>query len=193
MELTVKGKNIDIGDALRSYCEDAVNKLVSKYFASAMTGQVTVHKQAHVFIVDISLHGGRNIMIHAEGEAAEPYAAVDSAGERLAKQLKRYKSRLRDHGKAAGGTESIRAKVTQFAPEAAGEDEELPVEAQPVIVAEMESPIDELSVSEAVMRMDLGNLPTLMFRNRSHGGLNMVYRRRDGHISWVDPRDLARA
>lgn len=192
MELTVKGKNIDIGDALRSYCEDAVNKLVSKYFATAMTGQVVVHKQAHVFIVDVSIHGGRNIMIHAEGEAAEPYAAVDAAGERLTRQLKRYKSRLRDQGKSAA-SESIRARVAQLAPETAGEDEELPAESQPVIVAEMESPIDELSVSEAVMRMDLGNLPALMFRNRSHGGLNMVYRRRDGHISWVDPRDAARA
>lgn len=194
MNLTVKGKNIDVGDALKTRAQESLDHIFGKYFSNPIEATVTMSKETYLFQSQISVHVGRGIMLQAEGQADTANAAYDLAAETLAKRLRRYKRRLRDHHRAA--TESMRAQAYILAPEADDHDDEpqhvngeVPaVDAQPVVVAEMQTDIPTLTVGEAVMRLDLANSQAMMFLNRAHGGLNMVYRRNDGHIGWVDPR-----
>jgi ribosomal subunit interface protein len=195
MNLTVKGKNIEIGDALKTRAQESLDHIFGKYFSNPIEATVTMAKEAYFFTSQISVHVGRGIMLQAEGEADNANAAYDLAAETLSKRLRRYKHRLRDHHRAA--TESMRAQQYILAPEAdEGEQAEAAHangEVQPVVVAEMQTDIPTLTVGEAVMRLDLANSQAMMFLNRAHGGLNMIYRRTDGHIGWVDPRLAAGA
>ena len=136
---------------------------------------------------EVSVHIGRGIVVNAGAAATEVYAAYDAAAERIAKQLRRYKRRLRDHhAKAREPSEtSERARDYVLAPIAEEADEE--VGGGPTVVAEMSAELPNLTVGEAVMRMDLADAAVLLFRNRSHGELNLVYRRADGNIGWIDP------
>jgi hypothetical protein len=137
----------------------------------------------------VSAHIGRGILLQAHAESHDPYGAFDAAGERLDKRLRRYKRRLRDHRKEdTAEAEPLPAQqyILQAAEvESADESEE---DAQPVVIAEMSTNISSLTVSEAVMRMDLAEQTAMLFRNRAHGGLNMIYRRPDGNIGWIDPQ-----
>ncbi|HYD31751.1 MAG TPA: ribosome-associated translation inhibitor RaiA [Azospirillaceae bacterium] len=202
MHLSVKGKQIDVGDALRTHVAESLNSVVSKYFGKPMEANVTFSRDAHLYKADIHIHVGRNIMLQATAEATEPYPAFDTAADKIAKRLRRYKRRLRGHQTAEhhglgvdGSYQPIKAKKYILEPEPDdthldGEDASVEAAAeavQPIVVAEMDLHIDILTVGEAVMRMDLADLPALMFRNRAHGELNVVYRRADGNISWVDP------
>ncbi|MBL8709965.1 MAG: ribosome-associated translation inhibitor RaiA [Rhodospirillaceae bacterium] len=190
MNLTVKGKNIDVGDALKTRAQESLDHIFGKYFSNPIDATVTMSKDTYLFSAQISVHVGRGIMLQAEGTANEANAAYDQAAETLAKRLRRYKRRLRDHHRAA--TESMRAQKYILASES--EEAEEPEaghangESQPVVVAEMQTDIPSLTVGEAVMRLDLANGQAMMFLNRAHGGLNMIYRRNDGNIGWVDPR-----
>lgn len=195
MNLTVKGKNIDVGDALKTRAQESLDHIFGKYFSNPIEATVTMSKETYLFLAQISVHVGRGIMLQAEGTAETANAAYDSAAETLAKRLRRYKRRLRDHHRAA--TESMRAQEYSLAPES-DEAEEPEAhhangEMQPVVVAEMQTYIPTLTVGEAVMRLDLANSQAMMFLNSAHGGLNMIYRRTDGHIGWVDPRLAAEA
>lgn len=186
MNISVKGKQMDVGDALRTYVNDSLGQTVSKYFSSA-DGQVVVSKDAHLFTADILIHVDRGLELKSHGEAEEPYPAYDSALEKLTRQLQRYKNRIADHRRREGAEEAHEAALTYVLQPM---EEEAEAEAhgdKPVIIAEMQSRIETLSVSEAVMRMDLADLPALLFKSSAHGGLNMVYRRPDGNIGWVDP------
>lgn len=195
MNLTVKGKNIEIGDALKTRAQESLDHIFGKYFSNPIEANVTMSKEAYFFTSQISVHVGRGIMLQAEGQGDNANAAYDLAAETLAKRLRRYKRRLRDHHRAA--TESMRAQQYILAQEPDGADEPEAVQAngevQPVVVAEMQTDIPTLTVGEAVMRLDLANSQAMMFLNRAHGGLNMIYRRTDGHIGWVDPRLAAGA
>ncbi|WP_374370049.1 ribosome hibernation-promoting factor, HPF/YfiA family [Dongia sp.] len=195
MNLTVKGKNIEIGDALKTRAQESLDHIFGKYFSNPIEATVTMSKEAYFFTAQISVHVGRGIMLQAEGQGDNANAAYDLAAETLAKRLRRYKRRLRDHHRAA--TETMRAQQYILAqePEEADEPEAIHAngEVQPVVVAEMQTDIPTLTVGEAVMRLDLANSQAMMFLNRAHGGLNMIYRRTDGHIGWVDPRLAAGA
>ncbi len=186
MQLSVKGKQIDVGDALRSQVETQLKDITGKYFSETLDAHVTFSREAHLFRADITVHAGRGIMLQAFASANEPYPAFDQAAGRIAHRLRRYKSKIKHHHH-----ESQRQDEAQIAKAFVlhGEDPTHEEEANdnPVVVAEMTTPIETLTVSEAVMRLDLGDLPALMFRNRANGGLNMIYRRPDGHIGWVDP------
>jgi len=189
MQLSVKGKQLNVGDALRTHVSDSLSHILSKYFGDAIEVGVTISRDGHMYRAVIAAHVGRGIQIQAQGDAAEPYPAFDTAAEHLAKRLRRYKGRLRDHHKnSAREAEILLAQQYILA----GDDEEEPSEdaamGQPAVVAEMTTEIPSLTVSEAVMRMDLADQPALMFRNSSHDGLNMIYRRPDGNVGWVDPR-----
>ena len=187
MNLTVKGKNIDVGEALRTHVAQALDHAIAKYFGNPIEATVTLSKQSHLFSADIAVHIGRGILVHAEESADQAYAAFDLAVDHLTKRMRRYKRRLRDHHRAE--TQSFRASQYILAPEA--EDELEPAvngSEAPAVIAEMQTEIPTLTVGEAVMRLDLSNLKAMMFLNRAHGGLNMVYRRNDGNIGWVDPR-----
>jgi ribosomal subunit interface protein len=190
MNLTVKGKNIDVGDALKTRASESLDHIFGKYFSNPIDANVTMSKQANLFTAQISVHVGRGILLQSEGEADQANSAYDLAAETLAKRLRRYKRRLRDHHRAE--TEDRRvSQYTVLAAEAdEGEEPEVAHgngEAHPVVVAEMQTTIPTLTVGEAVMRLDLANQQAMMFLNRAHGGLNMVYRRNDGNIGWVDP------
>lgn len=194
MHLSVKGKQLDVGDALRNHVAETLNAVVGKYFGRPIEANVVFSREAHLFRADISVHVGRGIMVQSIGEAGEPYPAFDTACDKIARRLRRYKGRLKDHHSAAeSAAEPMSAKkyILQAEAEEHGRDshaEGAGEPHQPVVIAEMTTPIATLTVSEAVMRMELAELPAMMFHNRGHGGLNMVYRRSDGHVGWVDPK-----
>jgi ribosomal subunit interface protein len=189
MQLSVKGQQIDVGTALRGHIEDSLERMLGKYFGDAIDARVTLSRTGHNFRAVVSAHVGRNIHLEAHGEAGQPYPAFDAAAERLSKRLRRHKQRLRDHHKEdSGDQETLPAQQYILSGEADEDGEWEQREDQPVVVAEMATEIPSLTVSEAVMRMDLSGQPAMMFRNRAHGGLNMVYRRSDENIGWIDPR-----
>jgi len=197
MQLTVTGKQVEVGNALRSHVESALETLIGKYFGTAIEAHASFAREAHLIRAEISLHVGRGIVINGHASASDHYLAFDAAAERLAKQLRRYKRRLRDHhGKAhapaeraeAEGAEMARSFILAPVDEEEDADEgAAPDGASPVVIAEMSTELPRLTVGEAVMRMDLADAPVLLFRNRTHGEINLVYRRGDGNIGWIDP------
>ena len=194
MKLTVTGKQLDIGDAFRTHIAERLQAALDKYFGDAIEVAVTVSREGQRYRATVSAHVGRNIELFAESSAHDPYPAFDAAAEHLAKRLRRHKRRLRDHHKVPAAEESgiLLAQSYVLRPQdEEGEklDGELESGEAPPIVAETETRISSLTVGEAVMRLDLSREPALLFRNSGHGGLNMVYRRSDGTIGWVDPRD----
>lgn len=196
MKLTVTGKQLDVGDAFRTHIEERLTAALSKYFGDAIEVAVTVARDGARYRAAIQTHVGRNIELFAESEAHDPYPAFDAASEHLAKRLRRHKRRLRDHHKPGAEPEpSLPAQAYVLRHEEAPEEDALD-DAEgalngdaPPVVAETATVIATLTVGAAVMRLDLSREPALLFRNSAHGGLNMVYRRSDGTIGWVDPRD----
>lgn len=189
MRIVITGKQIDVGDSLRSHVEDRLTVGVAKYFDRAIDAHVVFSRQGPLFRADCSVHVGAGINVQSHAEVGEIYASFDVAADRVEKRLRRYKRRLRNHRKMPLG-ETLPAQTYIIAAEA--EDSEEPEETgefQPVIVAEASTEIASLTVGEAVMRMDLASLPAMMFRNRAHGGLNVVFRRPDGNIGWIEPRE----
>jgi len=185
MQLIVKGQQIDVGDALREHARASLESVFGKYFGDAIDGTVIFSRDAHLIRSSLTVHVGRGIMAQSEATADQPYAAFDLAADRLAKRLRRHKRRLRDHHK-----QPVEMRPADHYILAAGEepDEAGAGEGQPAVIAEMKAEIPALTVSEAVMRLDLADVGALMFVNRAHGGLNMVYRRPDGNVGWVDPK-----
>lgn len=184
MDIVIEGKQLDVGDALRVYVEDALSPAVSKYFDRAIDAKVMFSRQGHAFHVDVSVHATKGLTVQGQNDADDAHAAFDGALERIAKQLRRYKRKLNDHHKNV--TDDMSAQYSILAAEQG--EEELQVEYHPAVIAEMPHQITTMSVSDAVMRLDLGSLPMVMFRNAGHGGLNVVYRRSDGNVGWVDPK-----
>ena len=162
-----------------------------KYFSNPIEATVTFSKQGYRFHVTISVHVGRGILMQAEDDGGDAYAAFDITAETIAKRLRRHKRRLRDHHRAE--TDSYAAKQFVLAADVgdeaadAGDGVDHANGHAALIVAELEADIPTLTVGEAVMRLDLAETQAMLFHNRAHGGLNMVYRRNDGNIGWVDP------
>ena len=188
MLVTVTGKQIDVGDALRRHIEATTTAIVDKYFGKAIEAHAVFSRERHLFLAAISVHARRGLTVQCHAESADPYAAFDEAAARLEKQLRRYRLRLRNHHEVAREGEEA-SPATDYVLAAEDESPASP-DAQPLVVAEMRTTIPQISVSEAVMRLDLADLPALLFRNSAHGNLNLVYRRRDGNVGWIDP-DLA--
>jgi len=187
MDISVKGKQVDVGDALRGHAENHLVDTVAKYFDNALDSNVIFSREGHMFRVDISVHAGRGMLMQGRSSANDAYAAFDGALDRIAKQLRRYKKRIRDHHKARAVEDMLPAQYAVIASEP--ESEESQDSDNPTIIAEMPHEIATLTVSEAVMRLDLADAPAMMFRNRGHGGLNVVYRRGDGNVGWIDPSE----
>lgn len=190
MQLSIQGRQIDVGDALRQHISDSLSAVLAKYFGEAIDASVTLSREGSDFGALISIHIGKGIRLEASEEAADIYPAFDLAAEKLAKRLRRYKRRLKDHHQKMQHAESAEAQQFIIKAEELESDEESEVDlgAEPAVIAELTSEIPNLTVSEAVMRLELTEEGALMFRNRAHGGLNMVYRRGDGNIGWVDPK-----
>jgi len=188
MEISTKGHNVDVGDALRGHVETALSGSVGKYFDKAMNAEVTFSRErGHRFHVDIKVHPKRGMVVHGGNSGDDAYGAFDGALERIAKQLRRYKRRLNDHHKTPAGEVFLRAQ--QYVLQGEDQEAELPESSDPVIVAEMDADIATVSVSDAVMRMDLAHVPVMMFKNSANGRLNVVYRSEDGNIGWIDPAE----
>jgi ribosomal subunit interface protein len=202
MQLTVTGKQIEVGEALRRHTENSLGSILEKYFKTAIEAHVVLSKEAHLNRAEISIRIGRGIVVNARAAAPEVYPAFDAAAERLAKQLRRYKRRLRDHHAKARepvvaserATDYVLAPVTEEEEAEGGESVADAADGAPAVIAEMSTDLPSLTVGEAAMRMDLAEASVLLFRNRSHGELNLVYRRADGNIGWIDPElDPARS
>ena len=191
MQLSIKGKQIDVGDSLKAHALSSLENTDEKYFDDALEGAVNFSREGPSFRADISVHIGHNILVQSHSLAADPYAAFGSAGERVATQLRRYKRRLRNHHKDRVAEEGVAAQQYILAAESEEEPESDKGDADPVIIAEMTTKVESLTVGVAVMRMDLADLSALLFRSSTHGGFNMVYRRSDGNIGWVDPQSGA--
>lgn len=190
MQVSVTGKQVSIGAELRDHVQRHLTDLVSKYFDHAIESTVVLSRSGHSLRADITVHVGRGILVQGHGETDNPFNAFEVAADRIAKQLRRYKRRLREHRVSQAEREILSASQYVLAAPDEAEEFEDPEEGQPVVIAEMTTEIESLSVSEAVMRMDLADARTLVFRNAAHGGLNVLYRREDGNIGWVDPDGL---
>jgi ribosomal subunit interface protein len=177
MQLTVTGKQLDVGDALRRHVADSLEAILGKYFGSAIDASVTLSREAHLYGAQLSVHIGRGILLQSEADAVAPYLAFDEAAGRLAEGLRLYERRLRDHHRAA--VESARASRYVLAAEPDGELEASSPDGASghLVVAEMQTDVPMLTVGEAGMRLDLASRTAMLFRNRAHGGLNLVYRR----------------
>jgi ribosomal subunit interface protein len=188
MRIQVSGKQIDIGEALRAHVEDRLNEAVGKYFDRPVDAVVTFSRDGYAYIADSSVHLPTGMTAQATSRAEDIYACFEGAVDRMEKQLRRYKRRLKDHHRdRQSPIEAVEAPSYILRGHEDGVDE--PASLQPVIVAETETRVPFLSVGEAVMQMELAGAHLLVFRNDSHGGVNVVYRRDDGNIGWIDPRD----
>ena len=188
MQVSVSGKQFDVGGALRNHVEQRLTSSVAKYFDHAIDANVVFSREASFIRADISVHVGTGILVQGHGRTNSPYGAFDAASERIAKRLRRYKRRLRDHHRKAKIAEpDDRLQAQQYILAGPRDDDDETEAAQPVVIAEMATDIERLTVGEAVMRMDLADLAAIVFRNSAHGGINVVYRRPDGNLGWIDP------
>ena len=190
MQITVSGKQVDLSDALRTRVAEHLDLITGKYFDSAQEASVTFSRARSFFTCDINVHAGRGLTLRGEGEAADAHGAFDDAAEHIAKRLRRYRRRVNEHSRDLANRarpESARQYVLRQEDEAtpAAEDAKAPTYA--TVVAESPAEISTLSVGEAVMRMDLADQPVMMFRNSATSELNVIYRRPDGNIGWIDP------
>jgi ribosomal subunit interface protein len=197
MQIKVSGKQVDLSDALRVRVGDQLDQIARKYFDRALEAQVTFSRARSFFTCDINIHAGRGLTLRGEGEAADAHGAFDDAAEHIAKRLRRYRRRVNDHARDTAARERPQdaRQYTLRQEDDAGEAET----ARPAnghasaelvhatVIAESATAIARLTVSEAVMRMDLADQTVLMFRNSASGELNVIYRRADGHIGWIDP------
>ena len=194
MQITVSGKQVDLSDALQERVSTHLDTIAGKYFDHALDAQVTFSRARSFFTCDINMRAGRGLQLRGEGEAADANTAFDDAAEHIAKRLRRYRRRVNDHHRdLANRARPEAARQYILRQETDGVDlpdsERSADEAFATVIAENQTEIGQLSVGEAVMRMDLADQTVLMFRNSATGVLNVVYRRTDGHIGWIDPGD----
>lgn len=189
MTIQVTGKNVDAGDAYKSYASAKITDAVSKYTGADISGHVRLEKERSIFRTSCIIRLKSGLMLEASGEGADAYASADAAIIHLEKRLRRHKRRIKNHH----GSHTTAHRET-FVPDftvKAGEEEDVgeveELGSAPVIIAESERSLRELPVSEAVMQLDLIEKTFLVFRNAAHGGINVVYRRADGHVGWIDP------
>ncbi len=193
MQITVSGKQVDLSDALRTRVSTQMDTIAGKYFDHALEAHVTFSRARSFFTCDINVHAGRGLQLRGEGEAADANTAFDDAAEHIAKRLRRYRRRVNDHHRDLANRDRPEAARQYILKEEANGIEHAEAdsrsldEAYATVVAEVQTEIVSLSVGEAVMRMDLADQMVLMFRNSASGVLNVVYRRGDGHIGWIDP------
>ena len=190
MSVRVSGKHMEIGDSFRQKIEDHIGEAVTKYFDGGYSSQVVVVKSGSRFSADYKVHLDTGIVLHAAGEANDPQGSFDAAAERIEKRLRRYKRRLKDHhagNTQANGSAEVAYTVMDGVPD---EADEVPEDFAPTIVAESSRPLKTMSVASAVMALDMTDEPVLLFRSPGKEQLNIVYRRPDGNIGWIDSANI---
>lgn len=188
MRYQISGKQIDIGEALQTHVQNELDEVVGKYAGRPTDATVIFSRAAHEYVCEATVHLSSGLNAAAKAHSNEIYPAFDACAAKLEKQLRRYKRRLKDHHRdRTEPVELVGASSYILASDEQADDNE-PDSLQPIIVAETETKIPSLSVGEAVMQMELAGAPVLVFRNESKG-LNVVYRRDDGNIGWIEPRN----
>ena len=188
MRYQISGKQIDIGDALQVYVKDALGAVVQKYAERPTDANVIFSRSGHEYVCEATVHLSTGLTASAKASASEIHASFDQCADKMEKQLRRYKRRLKDHHIKRSQPVEHFAGSSYILAGSEGGDEQEPESLQPIIVAEMEAKIPSLSVGEAVMQMEIAGAPVLVFRNEGHDGVNVVYRRDDGNVGWIDPR-----
>ncbi len=189
MQISVTGKHINVGAALKEYIEVELDNIVTKYFEQAISATVVITKEKHLFVTGIVVNEGtaNHIWIKASAKDDDPHASFDLAAARVGKQLRKYKDKIKDHHKVridkSYDFDSLEATKYVISPEQSSGANQSDDEA--LIIAEKSIQIESLTVSDAVMRMDLGELPAYMFINKKTNAVNVIYRRVDGNISWI--------
>jgi ribosomal subunit interface protein len=187
MTLRVSGKNLDIGEALRQHVLEKVEAMVARYFSGSVGGHVVMTREGSGYRSDCTLRLNSGLSLHAESRAQEPYRCFDQAADKIEGRLRRYKTRLKGH--AAASAANARGKVENYLIEQPHEDDEEPVGGfDPVVVAEGTEDLKSLSVASAVAELDLTGASVIVFQHAGSGRVNVVYRRRDGAIGWLDPQ-----
>ena len=191
MTLRISGKNVDVGDALRIHITDRIEDALSKYFPGGYNGHVTLSREGTGFKSECSLHLDTGTILQVSAQDQEPRPSFDIAAEKIEKRLRRYKRKLKDHHLNNGsGREAFEAVSYVLAsPE---EEEEVPADFNPLVIAETSAKVKTMTVGMAVMELDLSEAPVVMFKNAANGGMNVVYRRPDGNIGWIDPALVAK-
>ena len=200
MQINVAGKQIDLSDALRTRVTAHLDLIADKYFDDALEANVTFGRARSFFTCDINVRAARGLLLRGEGEAADAHGAFDDAAEHIAKRLRRYRRRVNEHSRdlsqrrrpEVGRSYILRQEEEPATPNGRADgvpamQEQAPSGAYATIIAEQATDIAHLTVGEAVMRLDLADQTVLMFRNSASGEINVVYRRSDGHIGWLDP------
>ena len=187
MRYQISGKQIDIGAALQTHVQTELGAAVGKYADSPTDAQVVFSKSGHEFVCEATVHLSTGLTATAKARGTEIYAAFEACCEKMEKQLRRYKRRLKDHHKDRSQPVELFGASSYILASEVDETSPEPDSLQPIIVAEMETKIPSLSVGEAVMQMELAGAPVLVFRKEGQDGLNVVYRREDGNIGWIDP------
>lgn len=191
MRYQISGKHIDVGESLQTHVQTEVSEILGKYAERPTDALIVFSKDAHEFVCETAIHLSTGMTVNSKARANEIYGSFDKSAERIEKQLRRYKRRLKDHAnQRTTPIESFGASSYILAPE---QDDESGVENEtltPIIIAEMETGIKALSVGEAVLQMELADEQVLVFKNESHDGLNVVYKRKDGNIGWIDPNNM---
>lgn len=188
MDIRVSGHQIETGDALKAHVDERLRAIADKYFARALSAHVTFGKgpYEHSFSCDIVAHVMQGLILRGEGGAGDAHAAFDQAAGRIEKQLRRYMDRLKDRHHQGDGEDLASNEAAGYTVFQGADEESEPVD-NPPIIAETRVDIPDASVSDAVMMLDLRNTNALLFKNSGTGAYNMVYRRRDGMIGWVEP------
>jgi ribosome hibernation promoting factor len=186
MTLRVSGKNLDIGEALRQHVLEKVEAVVARYFSGSVGGHVVMTREGSGYRSDCTLRLSSGVSLHAEGRAHEPYLCFEQAADKIESRLRRYKTRLKGHSGLCAA--NARGKVANYLIESPRQEEEPAGGFDPVVVAEGAEDLKSLSVASAVAELDLTGAPVIVFQHAGSGRVNVVYRRRDGAIGWLDPQ-----
>jgi ribosome hibernation promoting factor len=190
MDIQVSGKNMELGDALQIHVTEKLEDGVRKYFDRGAEASVTFSRERHLVECDVTAHLASGVFLAAHGEGGDAYGAFDESLEKLEKRIRRYKRRLKNHHTA--GKEPLPAETASYfllepLKGEEGDDTAAEGDPNPIVIAESQTTLREMTVGAAVMQLDISEQPAIVFKNAAHGRINVVYRRRDGHIGWVDP------
>jgi ribosomal subunit interface protein len=200
MTIQITGKNLDIGAALREYAASRLDELLGKYVGSEHNGHIRIEKTGNIFHTNCTAKLKSGLVLNSHGDASDPHVSVDMALDKLAKRMRRHKRRLHDHHSRHANGKWAALEATDYVLDGGGgsaggsagagadgdEEEEAPA---PAIIAETRAVIRQMAVSDAVMDLDLAGGDFLLFKNAAHGRINIVYRRSDGNIGWIDPSE----
>jgi ribosomal subunit interface protein len=192
MKINVSGKGYSVGESLTTHIQDTLKDRIKKYFENAVAADIVLSKESHYIKADIVVNDGTGThpMLKASAKTADPYVAFDDAADKIEKQLRRYKRRIKNHHKNShiSRDEMLSDVATKYVISEAIEDGSVAEESSPLIIAEKSEAIAKLTVADAVMQMNLKDLPCLLFINKKTDSLSVVYHRKDGNISWIDTK-----